>query len=101
MEIILVIEELKKEIPKICLYAFITDPKWLEWGGRLSSKLANWIRKFQKMGLYPFIGLKKGEVKPMGVTRARGLAEGLFKQIEKDSKKTRKKGKKTGKFKPI
>ncbi len=94
MEIILVIEELKKEIPKIYLYAFIIDPKWLEWGGRLSSKLANWIRKFQKMGLYSFIGLKKGEVKPMGVTRAKNLAEGLFKQIEKDSKKTRKKGKK-------
>lgn len=60
----------------------------------MSPKLAKWIRKFQKIGIYPFIGLKKGEVKPMGITRAKDLPEGLFKQIEKDSKKIRKRGKK-------
>jgi len=94
MEINEVIEELKKEIPKIYLYGFMADPKWLEWGGRLSPKLANWIKRFQKIHFYPFIGLKQGEVKPMGVTRAKDLPEGLFKQIEKDSKKVRKQGKK-------
>ncbi len=89
-----IIPELKKTIPNIYLYGFIANPKWLERGGRASPRLANWIRKFQKIGLYPFIGLKQGEIKPMGIVRAKDLSEGLFKQIEKDSKKIRKKGKK-------
>jgi DegV family protein with EDD domain len=94
MEINEVIRELKKWIQEVRLYGFMADPKWLEWGGRLSPKLANWIRRFQKIHLYPFIGLKQGEVKPIGITRAKDLVEGLFKQIEKDSKKIRKQGKK-------
>lgn len=93
MEIDEVVKELKKEIPKIHLYGFMADPKWLEWGGRMSHRLANWVKRFQKIHLFPFIGIKKGEVKPIGITRAEDLSEGLFKQIEKDSKKARKEGK--------
>jgi len=93
-EISEIIEDLKSLIPYIHFYAFLEDPKWLEAGGRMSSQVANWIRKFQKIHLYPFIGIKDGVVKAMGITRGEDIPEALFRQIEGKSRGARKQGKK-------
>ena len=89
-----IINELKTLIPDIHFYGFMVNPRWLEAGGRMSHQLANWVRKFQKRNLYPFISVKNGEVKAMGITRGKDISEALFRQIEAKSKKIREQGKK-------
>jgi DegV family protein with EDD domain len=93
-EISEVIAGLKSLIPNIHFYAFLEDPKWLEAGGRMNLQVANWVRKFQKIHLYPFIGIKDGLIEAMGITRGKDLPEALFRQIEGKSKEVRKQGKK-------
>ncbi len=93
-EISEVIAELKNLISNIHFYAFLENPRWLEAGGRMNPQLANWVRKFQKIHLYPFIGIKDGKVKAMGITRGKDIPEALFRQIEGKSKEVRKQGKK-------
>jgi len=87
------IEELKKLIPRIYLYATFEDPKWCEAGGRIPARIAKWIRRFQKLGFSPLLTLKEGIIKPAGLIRAESISEALFKKVEKDSKKVRKLGK--------
>lgn len=89
-----VMAELKSLIPNLHFYAFLEDPKWLEAGGRMNSQVANWARKFQKIRLYPFIGIKDGVIKTMGITRGKDIPEALFRQIEGKSGEARKQGKK-------
>jgi len=89
-----IMNELKTFIPDVHLYGFMADPKWLETGGRMSRQLANWVRKFQKIHLYPFIGIKDGVVKARGITRGKDIPEALFRQIEGKSRGARKQGKK-------
>ncbi len=89
-----IMNELKTFIPDVHLYGFMADPKWLETGGRMSHQLANWVRKFQKIHLYPFIGIKDGVVKARGITRGKDIPEALFRQIEAKSRNIRLPGKK-------
>jgi len=94
-KIIEVFSELKKIIPKIHLYAFLKDPKWVEWGGRITHSQASWIRILQKFGLRPLLGLKDGKVKKVGFRfGARDIPGALFKEIKSKSRKVRKEGKK-------
>jgi len=82
-----ILKECQKSIPKIHFYIFLEDPKWLEAGGRISHSVANWVRKFQKMHLFPCLGIKNGVVKAIGITKGKDICEALFRQIESKSKK--------------
>jgi DegV family protein with EDD domain len=95
MEIDEVLAQLEKEIPRIQLYGFLKDPKWAEWGGRVSHCQANWLRRLQKIGIRPLLGLKEGEVIKIGFRiGVKEIWEAIFKEIEAKSRKIRKKGKK-------
>lgn len=94
MEINEVIKELKREIPKIKLYGFLADPKWLEWGGRLNHSQANWVRRLQKINVRPLVGLKDGKVEQIGFRfGVKDIPEAIFKEIEAKSRRIRKQGK--------
>lgn len=90
-----IIENLKEEIKKIHLYGFLKDPKWLEWGGRASHSQANWVRRLQKIGIRPLVGIKEGKVEQIGFRfGAKDISDAVFKEIESKSRKVREKGKK-------
>ncbi len=89
-----IVKELEQLILKTFLYVALKDPKWLEVSGRISSTVANWIRKMSNIGLRPLLGMKKGVLKPISIKiGVKDVAEALFKQIESKSRKYRKEGK--------
>ena len=80
---------------KITLRGILKDPKWLEASGRISSTIANWVRRMEKLGLRPLIGIKKGTIKAVGIKAgARDIPTALFKEFEERTKKFRKENKK-------
>jgi DegV family protein with EDD domain len=90
-----ILRELENFIPQVHLYAMLEDPKRLEASGRISSMVANWIRRAQKIGIRPLIGLKKGTITAIGIkTRAKDIPTALFHEIEAKTKELRAKGKK-------
>lgn len=90
-----ILKELEKFIPKIHLYAFLKDPKWAEASGRISSFLANWMRRMAKIGFRPILGVKKGKVVPVGIkTGAKDIPNALLSELEIKTKKLREQGKK-------
>ncbi|MBZ9572161.1 DegV family EDD domain-containing protein [Patescibacteria group bacterium] len=90
-----IIGELKNLIPKIHLYLFFEDPRWIEATGRITPSQANWIRRMKKVGIRPLLEFKNGLITKGGFSVfAKDTAEALFRKIEKDSRKIRKKGKK-------
>jgi DegV family protein with EDD domain len=87
--------ELEKSVPFVYFRSMFVDPKWLEASGRISHTLADWVRKMQKIGLRPLLGIKKGILTSMGIkTGAKNLSDALFSEIEAKTKKSRKQGKK-------
>jgi len=93
------VEEIIKEIEEykhvVHLYAMLEDPKRLEYSGRLSPLLANWIRKAQKIGLRPLIGIKEGKISAIGIKAgAKDMPAALFDELENKTKEFRKEGKK-------
>lgn len=85
-----ILEELKESIPKIRLICLIEDPKWLEASGRVSHFIASWIRQMQKIGVRPLLGIKKGEIKPIGIKKgARDIASALFQEFQSKVSKSR------------
>jgi len=90
-----IVKEIEKSVPGTTFYGMFMDPKWLEASGRISHTLANWVRRVEKIGLRPLLGMKQGLLKSMGIKRgAKSLPEALFKEIETKTKKSREKGKK-------
>jgi len=90
-----IVKELEKFIPQVYLYAILEDPKWLEASGRISSTLANWFRRMQKIGVRPILGIKKGVLKAVGIKAgAKDIPTALFHQFEAKTKKLRNQGKK-------
>jgi DegV family protein with EDD domain len=90
-----VIQEIENFVPVTTFYGMFMDPKWLEASGRISHTLANWVRRAEKIGLRPLLGMKQGVLKSMGIKRgAKSLPEALFREIESKTKKSREKGKK-------
>ncbi|PIV65128.1 MAG: hypothetical protein COS09_01165, partial [Candidatus Nealsonbacteria bacterium CG01_land_8_20_14_3_00_12] len=84
-----------KFVPQVRLYGIFEDPKWLEASGRISSTLANWFRRMQKLGFRPILGVKKGLVKAIGIkAKAKDIPTALFHQFEAKTKKLRNQGKK-------
>ena len=86
------IEEIFKDLeafrPKIMLRGILKDPKWLEASGRISSTVANLIRKMEKIGFRPMLGIKNGVVKAVGIkTRAKDIPTALFNEFKEKIKK--------------
>lgn len=78
-----ILQELEKFIPQVRLYILLEDPKRLEASGRLPGFLANWIRKMQKVGIRPLIGLKEGKLAPIGFKKgAKDIPSALFSELE-------------------
>lgn len=89
-----VVKEIEESVPGTTFYGMFMDPKWLEASGRISHTLANWVRRAEKIGMRPLLGMEKGELKSMGIKRgAKSLPEALFREIEERTKKSREKGK--------
>ena len=90
-----IILKLKRAIPHIYLYGFFADPKWIEWGGRLSHSQANWIRRLQKIGIRTLMGVKNGKLEKIGLRfGVKDISEALFKEIEIKSRKIRRQDRK-------
>jgi DegV family protein with EDD domain len=90
-----IVKQLEELVSQTFLYIALEDPKWLETSGRISSTVANWIRKMSNVGLRAILGMKKGVLKPLSIKiGVKDVAEALFKQLESKSRKPRKQGKK-------
>ena len=90
-----IIKELEKLIPRVRLYGMLEEIKWLEASGRISHTLANWVRRMQKIGFRPIIGIKKGVIKAIGIKAgAKDIPTALFHQFEAKTKQFRNQGKK-------
>ncbi|OIP75931.1 MAG: hypothetical protein AUK06_00995, partial [Parcubacteria group bacterium CG2_30_36_18] len=93
------IEEIFKDLeafrPKIMLRGILKDPKWLEASGRISSTVANLIRKMEKIGFRPMLGIKNGVIKAVGIkTRVKDIPTALFQELKEKTEKLLNKGKK-------
>lgn len=85
-----IIKELENFISQVRLIAMIEDPKWIEASGRVSHTLANWVRRMQKMGVRPVLGIKKGIIKAIGIKAgAKDIPTALFRDFEAKTKKLR------------
>ena len=83
-----IFQELENFRSKIILRGILKDPKWLEASGRISSTVANLIRKMEKIGLRPMLGIKKGVIKAIGIkTRAKDIPTALFNEFGEKTKK--------------
>lgn len=93
------IEEIAKELelfrPKIHLTGMIKDPKWIESSGRVPHFLADWMRRMEKIGLRPILGIKNGKIKAIGIKKgAKDIPNALFQELKEKTEKLRKQGKK-------
>ena len=93
------IEEVIKEVElfrqKIHLAAMVKDPKWLESSGRIPHFLANWIRRMERIGLRPLLGIKNGKIKAVGIKKdAKDIPSALFQELKEKTEKLLKQGKK-------
>jgi DegV family protein with EDD domain len=83
-----IVEKLENLKSKVFLKIIFKDPKWVETAGRMSALMANWIRRGQKMGLRPLIGMKKGVLKSAGLkTGAKDMVVALLKEVKGKTKK--------------
>jgi len=83
-----IVEELKKFIPEVHLFAMFESPKWLEASGRISHLVANLMRRLAGAGIRPVLAFKKGVLVPAGIkTKAKKLPLGIFKQFENKIRK--------------
>jgi len=90
-----IIKELEEFRSKIYLRVIFKDPKWIEASGRISHTLADWVRKIEKIGIRPLLGIKKGVITAVGIkTGAKDMAGALFREIEEKTRKLRREGKK-------
>lgn len=79
-----ILENLKKSISNTHLIFMLENPERLEASGRLPKILASWLKKLQKIGIRPLLGIKNGKIKPVGIKRGvRDIATALFKEFEK------------------
>jgi DegV family protein with EDD domain len=86
-----VIEELEKFIPKVHFFVMLEDPKWMEASGRISSIVANLMRKMANAGIRPLLAFKNGILALAGLKiGAKDIPTALFKQFEADTKKLQK-----------
>ncbi|MFA5249443.1 MAG: DegV family protein [Candidatus Paceibacterota bacterium] len=85
-----IMQELEKEASRVELRGLPDDPKWLEWGGRLSPSKAQWLRRLKKINVNALLMLKKGKIEKAGFQlNGGGIAETVFKEIMAKTKKDR------------
>ncbi len=89
MEIKEILEKFKTLIKKTHCYVIFSDPKGVEFIGRITKAQANWIRRIKKIRLQPIMEIKDGILTKGGIVFAKNEAEALFKKFLKDSKKER------------
>ena len=90
-----VVKELELFRPKVNLIGMLKDPKWAEASGRIPHFVADWIRRMEKIGLRPLLGVRKGKLKPVGIKKgARDIPTALFQELKAKSEKSFKQGKK-------
>jgi DegV family protein with EDD domain len=90
-----ILKDLEVYIKNVHLRVLLEDPKRIEASGRISPTVAGWIRKMQKVGIRPLIGIKDGKISPIGVKMgAKDIPTALFKELESKTKKLRNQGKK-------
>jgi len=90
-----IVKELEKFTPKIYLYIMLENIKWLEASGRIPPTLANWVKKMQKIGIRPIIGVKKGLVKAIGIkVGVKDVPSALFAKFKTKAEGFKKQGKK-------
>lgn len=87
-------KELEKFTPQAHFIGLLSDPKWVEAAGRMSHTLADWVRKAQKIGLRPLLGMKKGKLTSVGIKAgAKSIPAALLDELDKKTKKLREQGK--------
>ena len=90
-----IVKELEKFIPQVYLYGMLEDVKWLEASGRISHTLANWVRRMQKIGVRPILGVKRGLIKAIGIKAGvKDIPTALFKELAGKTRKLRLENKK-------
>jgi len=90
-----IVKELEKFIPQVYLYGMLEDVKWLEASGRISHTLANWVRRMQKIGVRPILGVKRGLIKAIGIKAGvKDIPTALFKELTGKTRKLRLENKK-------
>lgn len=83
-----IFKELEIFRSKITLRGILKDPKWLESSGRISSTVANLIRKMEKINFRPMLGIKNGAIKAVGIkSRAKDIPTALFNEFKEKNKK--------------
>ncbi len=88
-------EKLKNLPSRIHLRVIFKDPKWIEASGRISSPVANWVRKMSKIGIRPILGFRDGVLKAIGIkTGAKDIPLALFREIKEKTKKLQEENKK-------
>ena len=88
-------KELEEFVSQIHLYGMFKDVKWLEASGRISSTVADWFRRMEKIGFRPILGVKKGLVKAIGIKAgAKDIPTALFYQLKTKTEKLLNQGKK-------
>lgn len=88
-----IMDEIKKESETVKLYGIPQDPKWLEWGGRITHTQAKWLKNFQKLGVNPILGIKKGKIEKAGFRiGVKEMPDALFKELDSKTRKLRKEG---------
>lgn len=86
-----IVKELQRFVSQVQLFLIFEDPKWIEAAGRISSLVANLLRKMAKVGIRPLLTFREGVLVPAGVkTGAKDIPVALFKQFEREVKKAKK-----------
>jgi len=89
-----IVEDLENFIPRIRFFVMFEDPKWIEASGRISSLVANLLRRMAKIGIRPLLSFKNGVLVPVGIkTGSKYIPAAIFKQFEKEVQKSKKKEK--------
>jgi DegV family protein with EDD domain len=77
-----ILENLKNSISKTNLIFMLEDPERLEASGRIPHILASWLKKMQKIGIRPLLGIKNGKIRPVGIKKTKDIATALFEEFK-------------------
>ena len=89
------VKELEDFVNRISFFVITEDPKWLEASGRISSLVANLMRRLAKAGIIPLLTFKKGKLKPtVFKANTNDIPTVLFRKFKNDIEKFKKEGKK-------
>jgi len=83
-----IIKILEDKVSKVYLIGMLGNPKWLEAGGRLGHSKATILRKMQKIGMRPILGMVSGEIKPIALKmQAKNMSMAIFKHFKSEIEK--------------